>query len=545
METLVIGIDGGEWDIIDSMIRNEDLPNLAELKRTGVSGALQSTTPPISPPAWNSFQTGVNPGKHGIYDFTTFESDYQIRSVNATDRRATPFWNIMNDAGVSTGLFKLPFTYPPGQIDGFMVSGFPTPSSVEDFTEPSDLAEMAGPVEGLFEDTSLQKEGNYGLFKENIIDVAEHQTDVFLDIVSNYDADLSMTVYDGCDRIQHFFWKYFDESHPRHNPDSSFKSTIEEYYRTVDNSIGRILDSLDGDCDVLIISDHGFGPLTHDIYIDEWLEAEGFLSKTSKTSTTKWRNGLIASILLKSWKSLDQLGYKDKVKRIIPSSIFNYGRGLQDEEHRDIKWDQTEAFFTTLAGQGIIVNVKDKFSEGAVPANRYEKTVESIHDSIVSMQHPETGENLIENVFRRDELFDGWAEDTAPDLLVQTKPRYTLKGGTPNSLVQPSTQYSQDRSGDHRSEGILIASGGSFATGLTENAELIDIAPSLLALHDCPVPESMDGIILSDIFSDHICLDERIERTNQYGQTRRDDRSWTDAEASELADNLRDMGYLG
>lgn len=105
MDTLVIGIDGGEWAVIDRLIEEGRLPHIAALREEGVAGNLESVTPPVSPPAWNSILTGTNPGKHGIFDFSTFDEHYQRRSINASDRRSAPFWRVLNDHGVSTGLF--------------------------------------------------------------------------------------------------------------------------------------------------------------------------------------------------------------------------------------------------------------------------------------------------------------------------------------------------------------------------------------------------------------------------------------------------------
>jgi len=96
MDILVIGLDGGEWDVIDPMIKRGELPHLAQIKNKGVSGDLQSITPPVSPPAWNSIQTGTNPGKHGVFDFSTFDENYSRRLVNLSDRSAEPFRNIQN-----------------------------------------------------------------------------------------------------------------------------------------------------------------------------------------------------------------------------------------------------------------------------------------------------------------------------------------------------------------------------------------------------------------------------------------------------------------
>ena len=543
MNTLVIGLDGGEWDVIDPLIKEGKLPNLSRIKREGVSGPLESITPPVSPPAWTSIQTGTNPGKHGVFDFSTFDENYNRRSINSSDRSAKPFWEIMNDRGTTTGLFKVPFTYPPYDVSGFMVTGFPTPNAVDDFATPRSLVRQIGPVEGLFEDWSLQQAGEYDDFKTNLINVAEQQTDLFVELLDEYDTDLSMTVYDGSDRIQHFFWKYFDKSHPRHDPDSPLVGAIEEYYRTVDAGIGRILDTADNDCDVIVLSDHGFGPLVNDIYIDEWLEREGYLSRRSDTSAKKVTDDALAAAFKVGWEAINRAGLANVVESVVPPSLYQFGSELRGS-YRDVMWEETQAFFTTLSGQALYVNIENRFTDGTVPGERYEEVVEEIRASLLSIRHPGTDEKLVEAVVRSDEKFEGWRLGSAPDLVVRTVPRCTLKGGPSESLIQPSTQNEHDRSGDHRSEGILIASGPSFRTGTVEDASVLDIAPTLLYLHDSPIPKTIDGDVRTDLFTEAVTSGKRIERTDEYGYSNRQGRQWSEAEEVELEERLSNMGYL-
>lgn len=544
MDTLVIGLDGGEWDVINPLIERGKLPNLSSLKTNGVSGSLESITPPVSPPAWNSIQTGTSPGKHGIYDFSTFDENYARRSINSADRTATPFWEILNDEGVTTGLFKIPFTYPPDDVDGYMVTGFPTPSIVDDFATPQSVAEQVGPVEELFEDWSLQQGGDYEAFKQNLIQVVEHQTDLFLQLLQEHDTDVSMTVYDGSDRVQHFFWKYFDESHPRHDPDSPLAGAIEDYYETVDRGIGRLLDEVGEECDVIVLSDHGFGPLNSDIYVEEWLEEEGFLSRQVAPSGTDVANTALGVVLNGGWRTIKQAGLDNTVKSILPESWFQFGKSLQNDTHSDVIWDETQAFFTTLSGQSLYVNVKDEFSDGVVSQDQYDEVIEEIRASLRSIRHPEIGEKLVEAVIRTDEEFEGWMLDEAPDLIVRTKPEYTLKGGRSDSIVQPSAQNGHDRSGDHRTNGIFLASGPSFETGDVDGASVLDIAPTLLHLQNSPIPTSMDGSVLTEIFSAEIRDGRGIRETNEYGRAGKGVRAWNDNEEAELEERLSDMGYL-
>lgn len=544
METLIIGIDGGEWDVIEPMIKSGELPHLAQLKREGMAGPLESVAPPVSPPAWNSIQTGTNPGKHGIFDFTKFDENYHRRSINSTDRRATPFWQIMNDNNLTTGLFKVPFTYPPDDVDGFMVTGFPTPTGVRDFTKPLSLSKQVGPIAKLFEDWSFQKAGEYEGFLQNLLDVAEHQTTIFLKLLREHDTDLSMTVYDGADRIQHFFWKYFDDAHPRYEPSSPLVGAIEKYYQTIDRGIGRICNQVGTDCNVVVMSDHGFGPLSYDIYIDEWLEREGFLTRKSLKNPTFRVRKLLSLVVERSWQVVTEMNLSHHVKSLLPARLLERGRAVRDIKRGETVWNETFAFFSNLSGQSIYINLDNKFEHGTVSSQEYDDLIKRLRSSLFDLEDPDTGESLVKSVVRSEEVFEGWAMEKAPDLIIETRAGYTLKGGRADNLVRPSMQNKNDRSGDHRKEGLLIANGPVFSKGTVKDASVLDIAPTLLYFHRCPIPQTMDGKILSNILDDTVKDQISIKRTSEYGRPSHERQRFNVEDEEEIKERLHSMGYI-
>jgi predicted AlkP superfamily phosphohydrolase/phosphomutase len=544
MDTLVIGIDGGEWSVIEPLIADGSLPNLSELINSGVHGDLESITPPVSPPAWNSIQTGTNPGKHGIFDFTTFGSDYGRRSVNASDRRTVPFWRVMNDNGVDTGLFKIPFAYPPGDVEGFLVSGFPTPETVDDYTTPKELSDTIGSPARLFEDWNYQDRGQYERFKNNLVSVAERQSRILQDLLDDHDPNFLMTVYDRSDRVQHFFWKYVDETHPRYEHDPALSDAFEEYYEAVDRGIGQLLDRAGPETNVIVLSDHGFGPLTDDIFIEEWLENSGFLAREDPESANERVRQTIATVVSSAWDVARRLNLDSQVRSIIPSSWFQRGSELQDESKRAIEWDETEVFFSTVSGQSLFINLEGRFDQGTVSRSKYDAVVEEVSSSLRNMTHPDTGERLVRDIVRTDEAFEGDAVAEGPDLIVETLPEYTLKGGRSETLVAPSMQNANDRSGDHRRNGIIIASGPAFTTGNVDSASVLDIAPTLLYLCRCPVPGTIDGDVLTEIFTDEARANREITRTEEYQQDSTAGRRWNKQEEAELEERLSSMGYM-
>jgi predicted AlkP superfamily phosphohydrolase/phosphomutase len=141
-KVFVLGLDGATFDIIDALIAKGRLPNLEKLIQQGCGRELLSTIHPFSAQAWSSFMTGMNPGKHGIVDFTEHvKGEYKLKFLNASHRRGKSLWRILSDHGKRVGVLNVPFTYPPEEVNGFMISGMDAPSTDSDYTYPKELSE--------------------------------------------------------------------------------------------------------------------------------------------------------------------------------------------------------------------------------------------------------------------------------------------------------------------------------------------------------------------------------------------------------------------
>lgn len=544
MQTLVIGIDGGEWSIINQLVSEGKLPNLEKLIDTGLEAGLQSTCPPVSPPAWSSFYTGSNPGKHGIYDFSTFDQHYRRRSVSSADRTATPFWEVLNDRGISTGLFKLPFTYPVSQVQGFFISGFPTPADGTEYAYPPEIDSMIDSPKKLFEDSDLKKEGSLRQFKQNIFNVTEYQTDKLISCLESNETDFVMTVYDGSDRIQHFYWKYFDESHARYVPDDNLNA-IQEYYSVLDMQIGRLLEHSPSETNIIVMSDHGFGPLETDINIEYWLEDHDYI-KWNINEGNYISKRVIEENIGRIWDAAKSVNLDPLIKSVLPDTVLNWGEDVTSMKKTGYDWEKTSAFFTTVSGQAITINLKNKYKHGSVPKEEYDELVSKLVKQLRNLKHPESNEKLFRRVERKSEIYTGWAIESAPDIILEAKERFAIKGGKCDTLLSPSTQYGQDRSGDHTSTGIFIGSGPAFSNKdeKINDIKIIDIAPTILHLHECPIPKFMDGSVALSVLDSQFNQNIDKQYTSQYGQVTSDIHNWTSSEAENLEENLKNLGYI-
>ncbi|GAG51016.1 unnamed protein product, partial [marine sediment metagenome] len=112
-KVIVIGLDGASPEIFFDKWGDE-LPNLKKIRERGIAGPLTSSVPPVTAPAWASFATGCNPGKHGIYDFLyRDEKNHKVRPVTSESIKVPTFYEILKENGMKSVLINLPLSYPP------------------------------------------------------------------------------------------------------------------------------------------------------------------------------------------------------------------------------------------------------------------------------------------------------------------------------------------------------------------------------------------------------------------------------------------------
>ncbi|MBI4838806.1 MAG: alkaline phosphatase family protein, partial [Nitrospirae bacterium] len=165
IKVMVIGIDGATFDVINPLISRGKLPNLKQLIDNGASGQLKSTMPPLSPAAWSTFQTGKNPGKHGVFDFfRNSPGEHGYLPVNSTFLKSKTLWEILSDYGKRVGVLNIMFNYPPREVNGFIVSGKETPSEESEYTFPPSLKNELLQVDPKYEAEPFKRVSKTGKF---------------------------------------------------------------------------------------------------------------------------------------------------------------------------------------------------------------------------------------------------------------------------------------------------------------------------------------------------------------------------------------------
>jgi predicted AlkP superfamily phosphohydrolase/phosphomutase len=563
---VIIGLDGATFDLILPWIKTGKLPFIAKVLDSSSYGPLSSTHPPSTFPAWTTFMTGKNPGKHGIYDFTQHKEDaYGIQFVNSTFRKGKTLWQLLSECGKRVGVLGLPATYPPEPINGFIISGFDSPVTTgidSSFTYPRELYRELKKRLGPYIITDFQElrigKGWHEDALDKILSTLERKAAYANYLIKKESWDCFMVLFGESDTVSHHFWMFHDQKSPRYDPRASARlhNAIFTVYRKLDEVIGDLITTLPEDTCIILLSDHGFGGAGDKvIYLNRWLEQNGYFS-------FKGTGNLFHKTL--NWS-------KKAALEVLPSNIqeqfFRRGSGrvastiesLSRFGH--INWGCTQAFSEELNYfPNIWINLKGREPQGMVePGRTYELLRDEIIEKLSGFTDRDTNEKIVHRAYKREELYQGGQLEKAPDIILELNCdqgySYSLLPSRVESGKEILRTLGEDElmgakgksmNGSHRMEGILTMKGPSILKGKKlEGSSLLDLTPTILHLLNCPLPLDLDGQVIENAFEKDFFKSHPI-RYNTTGESNQDSppKDLTDDEEANLRERLKDMGYF-
>src|SRR3990172_7805745 len=246
MKLLIIGLDGATLDLIRPWASEGKLPALAQLMRDGVSGPLESTLPPVTSPAWPTFMTGKNPGRHGVFDFIRPRAG-AFEMVNASQIDGRLLWEILGDAGYSVGVLNVPITYPPRQVNGYMVPGLLAPDQGLT-TYPPGLLKPYRAELGRYRITpDVQfSPGRIDEFIADLHDLIDTQLRYALRLMRDHPTDVLMMHFLAGDNGSHALWRYMDSTHPLYDArlTAHYGDALLKVYQHLDDAVRSLTSNL-------------------------------------------------------------------------------------------------------------------------------------------------------------------------------------------------------------------------------------------------------------------------------------------------------------
>ena len=501
MRLLVIGLDGATFDLIKPWTAQEELPTLKMLMENGVHSDLISTIPPVSSPAWPSFMTGKNPGKHGIFDFVGRSDGYSREIRNASDIKAKTFWKLLSEEGKMCIVVNVPVTYPPEEIKGCITTGMLTPPNAC-YVYPPEIYEELKKICYIpsVEGEEIRRKTSPEQILDYLVGVASRRVEAVFYLMKKFDWDFCMIVFSGTDAIQHNLWQHH-------------RKKILQYYKKVDTLIKELINKAGSKTNIILISDHGFGPVYKAFHINYFLHKLGLLefktegrsgdyvkvkdyrSAKGKLERILFKLGITKEIVYTTAKKMHMLWILQKMYKKLYIKI--------PTTKKAIDWKKTKVFYNSTIGPApsLEINLEGREPEGIVKKEEYAKLREFIISELLKVKDPETGRKIVQDAFRRGDIYHGPYVSEAPDITFLTNNfEYSATERVyGDSLVSEPVHKGR---GAHRMNGIFIAYGPDIKNTGEElkKARIIDLAPTILHMFSLEVPEDMDGKVLTYIF---------------------------------------------
>ncbi len=482
---LIFGLDGATYTVLGDLVRRGVMPYLGEFMSAGARGSLMSTIPPLTPPAWTTLVTGRSPGAHGIFNFLQFdsaESPYP-RIITSREVGCETLWSMVGRSGRRAGCLNFVAHSPAPKVNGYVIPGWVPWRWVRKHSHPRGLIDRIKRNVPCFDVQELAM--NFKEEEKAIAGTDIHDYTAWIDLhirregqwfeclkylMVHDPCDLVGIVFDGVDKLQHLLWRFLDPALEVGDPPPDVLRIRErcwDYFRLVDGFLRETVRIAGDDALVLIVSDHGFCGTDEIVYINTWLEQQGFLT----------------------W-SADAPVEADDSQELGEAHPYHL-------THMDLS--RTKAYATSASSNGIHISVAGVRGKEGIRPEQYESFRAELRDALLTRcLDPVTGEPLIPRVWTREEVFAGPKLELAPDLTVSLRQEGFFSILRSNTVLKARPVAM----GCHHPEGVLIARGPGVRQGSRLSpASLLDIAPTVLNALRIDIPEDLEGSVISEMFT--------------------------------------------
>lgn len=420
-KVLVFGIDGASPDLVFNRWINE-LPTIKYLKEKGCYAKLNSTIPPSTILSWSSIFSGKDPSEFDVFSYTIKDKNNESRLVNSQDLKTERIWDILTKQKKQSIVLNVPLTYPIKEFSGYGLAGFLAPALNEGSAYPKELLELINEkFPNYIFDVSVGLASYKNLEKKEMIkkiyEMTEIQIEALKFLLKNKKWDFASWVCIGTDRLQHTMWSYFDNKHNQFKGETEFKDVLKNYYKYLDKKLAEILNLIDKDTTVFLLSDHGFERMDGRVNLNDWLIKNKYL------------------VLKNNPKKPEKFDLKN------------------------IDWTKTKAYAVGAYFGRIFFNKKSRGQEGILDEHEVFKLQDEIISKLKNFEKPNK-EKMKMVFYKPQEIYSGKYLENSPDLYIYFD---NLIWGINNDLgnlglFSELTLTGSDEGG-HSPQGIFLMSG--------------------------------------------------------------------------------------
>ena len=428
-----------------------------------------------------SFQTGVNPGKHGVFDFIDYRKKIGTPIVNnAKDIKTPRIWDILGNSGLKSLVINMPLTYPVSKINGVVVSSFLTPNGA-DYVYPRKYQKVLDDLDYRIDILTDNKYGdlpNRKLKKDEekryldeLIDISEKRLLAFQKLSSTNDFSFNFLLFKETDLVQHLFWR---------------KKELGIYYQKLDKLLEELycfIKSKNKNFEFILISDHGFheAPMW-EVSIYSWFNKEFNLSRSKNSKT---------------WMALSTVNKKLKNLGLTPSSMSRIKK-IRSEILKDSKKDfvDDQRFLITTHGILDFGWFKDNID------------LKKLVTKLRKLKH--RNNKVFKFVKLSKDIYHGQYSNLAPDIVWETNKEFIVDTNVYTKEV--FKKRVNTLLGEHGSDskGIYVVSGENIIEGKSDNQNMWDMTLLIHRSLGVVLPWYSDGRIPS-FYNENI--DKREKKT--------------------------------
>jgi len=494
-KVILIGIDGMDSWLVEKFI--DDMPNFMKIKAQSPKFKFKSIFPPDSTPAWASIYTGLNPAQHGIINFVNpadKEGGVIRKEAVDSDFKGRTFWDIAGNSGKKSCIV-LPFSIFPGwEINGSMITRIhcPAPSDYPLSAFPESLIKKYNP--------SSKKlntfEGFYSLTEKDLKKMANEyeirayaEGDLAVKMLQEENWDLFFVYFSSLDGIEHYFWNRCDENHPNYNRNNRFKNVIKHFYILLDKMVGNILNVVDDDIPLIVLSDHGHGSRPTTLFnVNEILRESGMLIPSEKSKRaanpfykTKWFKKQLISYINRF--GVGNMGMRIAKKFPIWKKVL--------ASPLSIDWNRTMAYVTDLSAIKSYSYGGIRINRDVVKPDQIDDVIDNIIKVLIDVEDPRTSKKIVKYAYRREYLYTGEFIGSYPEIVLELDDHYGLGWEINESLFDyDSNQNIQP--GSHKKNSPVLFSMNVIADTSLEITP-IDVTPTILRLLGVHGDFNLDG----------------------------------------------------